>query len=117
MQPLLFLPHQQQHPPRKTTQQYLGPVSCTQPSQGKAARLIARTGTRRRTEESPFIELQRSLAKDEPMSLQHVDVLPCESNEFFGQNGDNRPVVIKLQDCSSGFNKSASKNEKQLSKK
>ena len=117
MQPRLFLPHQQQHPPRKTTQQYLGPVSCTQPSQGKAARLIARTGTRRRTEESPFIELQRSLAKDEPMSLQHVDVLPCESNEFFGQSRDNRPAVSNLKVCSSELNKSASKEEKQLSEK
>ena len=101
MQPRLFLPHQQRHPPRKTTQLYLGPVSCTQPSRGRAARLIARTGTRRRTEETPFAKLRRSSAKEQPMSLQHVDVLPRESNEFFGQSGDNRPVVSNLKVCSS----------------
>ena len=51
------------------------------------------------------------------MSLQHVDVLPRESNEFFGQSGDNRPVASNLKVCSSELNKSASKEEKQLSEK
>ena len=51
------------------------------------------------------------------MSLQHVDVLPCESNEFFGSSRNNRPVVSNLKVCSSERNKSASKEEKQLSEK
>ena len=72
IQKWLFLPHQQRHLPCKTAQQPSGPVSCTQPSQGRAVRLIARTGTLGRTEESPFAELRRSGVQEEPMSLQHV---------------------------------------------
>ena len=60
-------------------------------------RLIARTGTLRRTEESPFAELRRSGVQEEPMSLQHVCSVNKEKIALFQPPGCIMPLLTEYR--------------------